>query len=220
MTYLVWLLFSFHLLPLLIFIFYRNTIGFSKLNLLISCLIFFSLLSDLIGVWLATSRFNTAPVSNSYQIVDRILVFLILNSVSIVSIRTKRLVVITSVLISICQLYYCISNGFLVQNDYIKLLSGVLICFYALYTLFILISSAELNPERLVINIWPVFAIFIYSASMLISQMITNINDSVEFPILFRQIRQGVALGSNVIRDSLFAYFFFLVKKMNYDDVK
>jgi hypothetical protein len=107
-----------------------------------------------------------------------------------------------------------------VQNDYIKLLSGVLICFYALYTLFILISSAELNPERLVINIWPVFAIFIYSASMLISQMITNINDSVEFPILFRQIRQGVALGSNVIRDSLFAYFFFLVKKMNYDDVK
>ncbi len=178
------------------------------------------MMADLVGAWLANSSYNTAPVSNSYQIVDRILVILILNSISIVSIKTKKLVFITSVLISIIQLFYCLTSGFLAQNDYIKLISGVLICFYALFTLYILISNAALNSEKTVLYIWPVFAIFIYSASMLVSQMITNINDSVEFPILFRQIRQVVALGSNVIRDSLFAFFFFQAKKMKYDTGK
>ena len=50
--------------------------------------------------------------------------------------------------------------------------------------------------------------------------MITNIDDSINFPKYFHQIRLGVTLGSNVLRDSLFALFFFETKKMNYDTGK
>jgi hypothetical protein len=52
-------------------------------------------------------------------------------------------------------------------------------------------------------------------SAMLIPDMITNIDDSIEFPKLFQQVRIGVAVGSNIIRDSLFALFFFKVKKVS-----
>jgi hypothetical protein len=50
--------------------------------------------------------------------------------------------------------------------------------------------------------------------------MITNIDDDFEFPTIFQQIRFWAAFGSNIIRDSLFAIFFFQAKQMNYDTGK
>jgi hypothetical protein len=77
-----------------------------------------------------------------------------------------------------------------------------------------------LGNEKVVLNIWPVLAVFVYSSSMFIPQMITSIDDSVKFPVVFHEVRRGVTVGSNIIRDSLFALFFFKVKKMNYDTGK
>jgi hypothetical protein len=61
--------------------------------------------------------------------------------------------------------------------------------------------------------VWPILAIFFFMSSMLIPEMITNIDDSTEFPEYFHQMRIGVAIGSNIIRDSLFTFFFFQAKK-------
>jgi hypothetical protein len=57
-------------------------------------------------------------------------------------------------------------------------------------------------------------------SATLIPDMITNIDDSRDFPIFYQYVRIGVTVGSNVIRDSLFALFFFQAKKMNYDTGK
>jgi hypothetical protein len=182
--------------------------------------IFSSLLADLCGVWLSLSGVNTTPVLNLYQIVERILVTLILNSVSPVSSKIKKLVLLAIVFISIWHLLYCYLNGLYSQSDYIKLFSRTVICFYALITLYNILSKVALGNEKMVLYIWPVLAIFVYSSSMFIPQMITSIDDSVKFPVVFHEVRRGVTVGSNIIRDSLFALFFFKVKKMNYDTGK
>jgi hypothetical protein len=70
------------------------------------------------------------------------------------------------------------------------------------------------------INILPVIGFFFFVATMLIPNMITYIDDSVKFPVVFHEVRRGVTVGSNIIRDSLFAFFFFQAKKMNYDTGK
>ena len=220
MTYFVWILITFHILPLIVFVFSWRILGRSKLNLFISCVIFSSLLADLFGVWLSLSGVNTTPVLNSYQIVERIVVTLILNSVSPVSSKIKKLVLLAIVFISIWHLLYCFFNGFQSQNDYIKLFSRTIICFYALFTLYILLSNLALGNEKVVLDIWPVLAVFVYSSSMFIPQMITSIDDSVKFPVVFHEVRRGVTVGSNIIRDSLFAIFFCQAKKMSYDTGK
>jgi hypothetical protein len=53
-------------------------------------------------------------------------------------------------------------------------------------------------------------------SATLIPDMITNIDDTVDFPIFFQYVRIGVTIGSNIIRDSLFALFFIQAKKLNY----
>jgi hypothetical protein len=70
-----------------------------------------------------------------------------------------------------------------------------------------------MDSLKMDIHVWPILAIFFFVATMLIPEMITNIDDSFDSPKLFNKARLGLTLGSNVIRDSLFALFFFLSKK-------
>jgi hypothetical protein len=220
MTVLIYSVATFHLFPLVVFLILRKRLKGNVIFYFILALVISSFLSDLIGLWFSSLGFNTNPVSNAYQITERLLATLIVVSVSAFSNISNKIILAVSGIISICQVLYGIPDNFLIQNDYIKLLSGIFICLLSLYAQFILLSNLTVNGARIDIKVWPVFAIFFYASSMLIPQMITNIDDSVEFPNFFQHTRLGVAIGSNIIRDSLFAFFFFQAKKMNYDTGK
>jgi hypothetical protein len=211
---------AFHLFPLVIFFFCTKKLGSNKTYVLIASLIVFSFLADVMSLWLAYSGFNTNPISNFYQIIERMLTIFILTGVSQISFKAKKLLIVLFVLLSLYQFGYCISGRFLIQNDYVKLLSGSFLCLIALHTLFVLLSSVSMDSLKIDYNVWPIFGIFLFISSMLIPEMITNIDDTTEFPEYYHQIRIGVAIGSNIIRDSLFAFFFFQTKKMNYDTGK
>jgi hypothetical protein len=211
---------AYRLFPFSIFLFYLRILKFNKVCLLIAAIVISSFLGDFIGLSLANSRLPTAPVSNIYQIIERTICTFILTSVYPISQKSKLFLRGISLFISILQFVYCFKSHFQLQNDYIKLLSGLFICFLALHTLFFLIYKSPYNSPKININAWPIIAIFFYTTSMLVPQMITNIDDSIEFPECFHKIRLGVTLGSNFIRDSLFAFFFFQAKQMDYDTGK
>ena len=209
----------FHLFPLFVFFYYKNTLKFDKTNFFIAGIIFASFATDLTGFWFAKFRFNTSLVSNSYIIIDRVFNVLVLISYSLISFKIKRLILATTLLISIYQI---VSSVFrcIVHNDYINLISGALLCLFSLYTLLKLANKAVSDSSEIDIRLWSVFALFFFMSATLIPDMITNIDDSRDFPIFYQYVRIGVTVGSNVIRDSLFALFFFQAKKMNYDTGK
>ena len=220
MRIIVYSVVAFHFFPLLVFFVYSNKLGKNRINVLIAILVFFSFLADVISLWLANSGLNTNPISNFYQIIERMLAIFILSTVSHISYKSKKILIALCVLLSLYQITYCISSRFLIQNDYVKLLSSSFLCLLALHTLFILISNTPVGSLKIDFYVWPILAIFFFLSSMLIPEMITNIDDSTEFPEYLHQVRIGVAIGSNIIRDSLFAFFFFQAKKMNYDTGK
>jgi hypothetical protein len=220
MRSLIYAVVFFHLFPLLIFLVYPKSLRFNKINLLITGLIISSFLADLIGIWLGDSVVNTNLVSNSYIIIDRIINVLILIYFSSISLKLKKLLFATTIIVSIYQIASSFFNPYLLQHDYINIISGVILCLFSLHTLVALVYKNVAESSTINIRIWPVLAIFFFMSATLIPDMITNIDDSINFPKYFHQIRLGVTLGSNVLRDSLFALFFFETKKMNYDTGK
>jgi hypothetical protein len=172
-----------------------------------------SFLADVIGLSLAESGINTTLCSIVYQIAEQFLSILLISSVACISKKKEKVIVSFVSLLSISQILYCNFNEFLFQSDYLNLVSGVFICLYAMLVLFKLIYKTTNDSLKIDLNIWPVVAIFFYTSTMLIPQMIINIDDTVEFPIIFHEVRIGVIFGSNIIRDSLFAFFFLQAKK-------
>ena len=220
MSFIVYFAASFHLIPIIVFCCFRKLLRFSKIYFYILALAANSFLADLIGLSLVNFGLNSNLVSNSYDIIERIIATLFLADISLISLRYKKALVLMSVLISLFQICYCFSNRFLTQNDYLNLFSGVYLCLLALYTLNKMTFDSLSVSSKIDINILPVIGFFFFVATMLIPNMITYIDDSVKFPVLFHEVRKGVTVGSNIIRDSLFALFFFQAKKMNYDTGK
>jgi hypothetical protein len=210
----------FHLFPLYVLLIYQWSQKLYKINILIASLIIFSFLADLIGLLLAKYGQNTYVVFSLYLIIERVISVLVLNSFSTISLKIKKLILAAIFIVSIIQISSCFFNNYLSQNDYINLFAGVIIGLFALHTSFNLVFKAVDDSLKIDLNILPVLAIFFFMSAMLIPDMITNIDDSIEFPRLFQQVRIGVAVGSNIIRDSLFAFFFFQAKQMNYDTGK
>jgi len=207
---------TFHLFPLFVFFLYKNNLKFENNNFLIAGLIFSSFLADLIALWLANSGINTNLVSTLYIITERIISILIVISLSSILLKIKKLLLTTITVVSIYQIVSNIINRCLVYNDYINLISGVILCLFSLHTLFTLTSKTIVDSSEIDIRIWPVLALFFFMSATLIPDMITNIDDTVDFPIFFQYVRIGVTIGSNIIRDSLFALFFIQAKKLNY----
>lgn len=210
----------FHLVPLYVLLIYQRVQKLYKVHILIASLIIFSFLADLIGLLFAKYGQNTYVVFSLYLIIERVISVLVLNSFSTISLKIKKLILAAILIVSIIQISSCFFYNYLSQNDYINLFAGVIIGLFALHTSFNLVFKAVDDSLKIDLNILPVLAIFFFMSAMLIPDMITNIDDSIEFPELFQQVRIGVAVGSNIIRDSLFAFFFFQVKKMNYDKGK
>jgi hypothetical protein len=210
----------FHLFPLYVLLIYQRVQKLYKIHILIASLIIFSFLADLIGLLLAKYGQNTYVVFSLYLIIERVISVLVLNSFSTIRLKIKKLILAAIFIVSITQISSCFFNNYLSQNDYINLFAGVIIGLYALHTAFNLVFKAVDDSLKIDLNILPVLAIVFFMSAMLIPDMITNIDDSIEFPKLFQQVRIGVAVGSNIIRDSLFALFFFKVKKINYDTGK
>ncbi len=210
----------FHLVPLYVLLIYQRVQKLYKVHILIASLIIFSFLADLIGLLFAKYGQNTYVVFSLYLIIERVISVLVLNSFSTISLKIKKLILAAILIVSIIQISSCFFNNYLSQNDYINLFAGVIIGLFALHTSFNLVFKAVDDSLKIDLNILPVLAIFFFMSAMLIPDMITNIDDSIEFPELFQQVRIGVAVGSNIIRDSLFAFFFFKVKKINYDTGK
>jgi hypothetical protein len=203
----------YHLFPLVFFFQIERIPRLNKIVLFSFFLITSSFLADVIGLSLAESGINTTLCSIVYQIAEQFLSILLISSVACISKKKEKVIVSFVSLLSISQILYCNFNEFLFQSDYLNLVSGVFICLYAMLVLFKLIYKTTNDSLKIDLNIWPVVAIFFYTSTMLIPQMIINIDDTVEFPIIFHEVRIGVIFGSNIIRDSLFAFFFLQAKK-------
>lgn len=210
----------FHLFPAFIFFIADKSAKKSSQRLFILGLLFISFLSDLIGLRFASLGFNTNLISNWYLIISRILETAILVFPFSLT-KSKRVFLILSIaLMTFFHLGFCLVFGFSKQNDYLNIISRTFILILSFISFFYLFRKTNSNTFELETSMIPALAILIYTSAMFIPQMIINIDDYFEFPILFQQIRFWVAVGSNIIRDSLFALFFFQAKKMNYDTGK
>lgn len=210
----------FHLFPVVIFLASSKKLQKNNQTIFITALLIISFLSDLIGLKFALLGCNTNLISNWYLIVARIIETTILIIPLSIS-KSKRIFLIQAVaLTTIYHIGYSLWFGFAKQSDYLNIFSNIFTCTLAFFAIYTLLSNSNSNKSTIVISIIPALAILVYTTAMFIPQMITNIDDDFEFPTIFQQIRFWAAFGSNIIRDSLFAIFFFQAKQMNYDTGK
>jgi len=216
MIFIIYFVAFFHLTPL---IFFKGSIKKNKQSIFILSLLLISFISDFIGLKVSLLGNNTNLITNWYIVFSRILETIILVIPTSFSKKTKLLLVQASILLSLFHIGCCIRYGFSVQFDYLNIFSSGFISILAILSIYRYIYKELITTIATLILIIPSLAILFYTTAMYVPQMITNLDDTIQFPIFFEYICFWVAFGSNVIRDTLFA-FFFIRLKMNYDTGK